>query len=94
MSANENIYEVTDANHVQKCKDTLFTMPNSSHSLVSKTGWLGENRIYNDHAAILKISDYIKRNWNLNAKFLFTIVNMDKSDDFCSTCHRYKVNFS
>lgn len=78
---------------VQECRNKLLLAPDSSHSLLSESGWLDRNRILDDQATIQKITDYIKQNWDLDEKYLFTIEKMDTSSSNDSTCHVFKVNF-
>lgn len=47
-----------------------------------------------DQAAIQKIIDYIKQNWNLDEKYLFTVEKIETSINSDSTCHIFQVNFN
>lgn len=87
---------MTNKNYVQKCKDRLLLKSSDSIDslLFSETGWLSTNGIFDDHAAIFNVSNYIKQNWNLDPKYLFTVEKSDKSINTSSTTHCYKVKLN
>lgn len=87
---------MTNKNYVQKCKDRLLRKSSDSIDslLFSETAWLSTNGMFDDHAAIFNVTDYIKQNWNLDPKYLFTVVKSDKLITSGSTSHCYKVKLN
>lgn len=65
--------------------------PDLDHPLLSTSTWLSKNGTFYDQAALERIVDYIKQNWDLDAKYLFTVEKTDTSMICGLTCHSYKV---
>lgn len=79
-------HKATNKEHIQICRDRLIPISDSNNSLTSELRWL------DDQEALVNISEYIKQNWDLDEKFLFTIEKTDTSITCGSSCHKYKVN--
>ncbi|VVC32923.1 A-kinase anchor protein 28kDa [Cinara cedri] len=87
--------EVTNKkNYIHECMDKLIQTSDSDHLLLSKLEWLDENGLADGFSAIPKISDYIKKNWALDVKYLFTIEKTNTLITNGLTRHSYKVEFS
>lgn len=66
----------------------------SDQSLFSASTWLNNDGTMDDQAAMVKIADYINKNWNLEEKYLFTIEKTNSSIISGVTCNHYEVNSS
>lgn len=77
---------MTNKKYVKICRDKLLPISDSNHSLTSESRWL------NDQESLVNISEYIRQNWDLDHRFLFTIEKTDTTITCGSTCHKYKVN--
>lgn len=97
-SDDEN--ESSNDNFIKSYKDLILMLPSSkllmsdsNNSLLSKSEWLSEDEMLDDYIATMKISEFIKNNWDLDKKYLYTVEKIDTSIVCGSACYSYKVAY-